>query len=101
MRFDIVIELFDLDTETIVNGFPSYKVLRNKTVLAKKSSVRSNEFYSAAQSGYNLEIMFEVYSLEYDAHNFIDYNSRRYKIVRTYDKGKITELICQAHSASP
>jgi SPP1 family predicted phage head-tail adaptor len=101
MRFDSVVDLLKMEDEINENGFAEKVVTSRKTVFAKRASIKSAEFYSAAQSGYSLELMFDVYTLEFDSQNFVEYQSKIYKIIRTYEKGKFTELICQAHDDKP
>ncbi|MBT2696348.1 phage head closure protein [Bacillus sp. ISL-40] len=101
MRFDTTIDLLELEETTGDNGFPQTSVKSRKTVYAKRGSIRSSEFYLAAQSGFSLELMFVVFTLEYASQKYIEYQTKRYKIIRTYEKEKYTELICQAYQESP
>jgi hypothetical protein len=101
MRFDTQINLVEMAETTDSEGFPSLTIISRKPIFSRRSSIKSNEFYSAAQSGFSLEIMFEVFTLEYDSQKYVEYDSKIYKIIRTYEKSKITELICQAYAANP
>jgi SPP1 family predicted phage head-tail adaptor len=64
-------------------------------VFANKRSIRQSEFYQAAATGLRPEIMFEVWSEEYSNQPKLKYNNKLYTIIRAYDKGEITELVCQ------
>ena len=64
-------------------------------VFANKRSIRQSEFYQAAATGLRPEIMFEVWSEEYSNQPRLEYGSKQYTIIRAYDKGEITELVCQ------
>jgi SPP1 family predicted phage head-tail adaptor len=64
-------------------------------VFANKKSIRQSEFYQAAATGLRPEIMFEVWSEEYSNQPKLRYNNKLYTIIRTYDKGERTELVCQ------
>jgi len=64
-------------------------------VFANKRSIRQSEFYQAAATGLRPEIMFEVWSEEYSNQPRLKYNNEPYTIIRTYEKGEITELVCQ------
>ncbi|MBT2735138.1 hypothetical protein [Bacillus sp. ISL-7] len=113
MRLDIVIDLLELEESTNDNGFPQLSIKSRKTVFAKKGSIRSSEFYLASQSGFSLELMFEVLTLEYESQKYIEYKSKMYKVIRTYEKDKtykvtrtyekdkMTELVCQAYDEMP
>jgi len=101
MRLDTQISLVQATQTTDQDGFPTLSITGRKPIFAKKGSIKSNEFYAASQSGFSLEIMFEVFTLEYDAQIYVEYNSKIYKVIRTYEKGKFTELICQAYQDRP
>lgn len=67
-----------------------------RQVMADKQSVRQSEFYQAAMAGLRPEIMFLIRSVEYQGEQQLEYDSRRYNIIRTYDKdGEFTELVCE------
>ncbi|MGZ0131887.1 phage head closure protein [Priestia megaterium] len=99
MRFSDVIELVVINkTEQDENGYEKPVGPDDKTeVFANKKSVRSSEFYLAAQTGEALEVMFEIRSIDYNSQDYIDYESKRYEVVRTYDRGEIVEVICKAY----
>lgn len=101
LLFRDVLDLLVLEEGTNENGFPVIEVNERIQVFANKKSVRSNEFYLASQSGYKLEKMFEVRSVDYNSQTFLDYDSKRYEIIRTYDKGELIELVCQLYSDKP
>ena len=64
-------------------------------VFANKKSIRQSEFYQAAATGLRPEIMFEVWSEEYSSQQKVKYDNKDYTVIRAYDKGELTELICQ------
>ena len=64
-------------------------------VFANKKSIRQSEFYQAAATGLRPEIMFEVWSEEYSSQQRVKYDNKDYTVIRAYDKGELTELICQ------
>lgn len=98
MRLDTVIELVDMDEQVNENGFLSNVILSRKSVFAKKENIRSSEFYSATQSGFVREkIAFSILALEYEFQKYVEYKSKTYMIIRTYEKGNFLELFCQAH----
>jgi len=67
-----------------------------RQVFANKRSIRQAEFYQAMATGLRPELMFEVKSIDYNQEGQLEYNGKKYTIIRTYDKnGEITELICQ------
>ena len=52
---------------------------------AKKQSVRTNEYYSAVESGLTPSIEFVMKRLDYDGQMELDYNNKRYMVIRTID----------------
>jgi len=65
-----------------------------RQVFANRKSVRQSEFYAASMAGLRPEIMFEIRSIEYQGERALRYHDRRHDIIRTYDRGEITELVC-------
>lgn len=66
-----------------------------RSVLAEKQSVRQSEFYQAAQAGLRAEVVFIVWTAEYQGQQQLIHNGQRYKIIRTFDrKDWRTELVC-------
>ncbi|RSL32665.1 hypothetical protein D7Z54_14545 [Salibacterium salarium] len=102
-RWSEVINLVTIEEGGNENGFPTEptETSRKKDVFANKKSVRSSEFYQAAQAGFNVDLMFEVRSMEYEEENRIEYAGRNYDVQRVYDRGEITELVCQRKDAEP
>ena len=72
------------------------EVETEREVFANRKSVRQSEWYAAALAGLRPEIMFEVRSFEYQDERALRYQGRRYDIIRTYDRGEMTELVCAA-----
>lgn len=52
---------------------------------AKKQSVRTNEFYSAVESGLTPSIEFVMKRLDYDGQMELEWNHKRYSVIRTVD----------------
>lgn len=52
---------------------------------AKKQSVRTNEYYSAVESGLSPSLEFVMKRLDYDGQMELDYNNKRYMVIRTID----------------
>lgn len=52
---------------------------------AKKQSVRTNEFYSAVDSGLSLSVEFVMKRLDYDGQVELQWNNKRYAVIRTID----------------
>ena len=66
-----------------------------REVFADKQSIRQSEFYQAAATGLKPELMFVIRTEEYQNEEIVEYNDKKYNIIRTYDKnGELLELIC-------
>ena len=52
---------------------------------AKKQSVRTNEFYSAVETGLTPSIEFVMKRLDYDGQSELNWKNRRYEVIRTID----------------
>ena len=67
-----------------------------KKCYAKKQSLRTNEFYSAVEVGLTPSIEFVVKRLNYNGEEEIEWNGKRYQVIRTVDpKNKFDiVLIC-------
>jgi SPP1 family predicted phage head-tail adaptor len=66
----------------------------SRQVFANKKSIRQTEFYQAQSTGLKPEMMFEVRSMEYNEEPKLSYNDKEYTIIRAFDKGEITEIVC-------
>lgn len=71
-------------------------------VYATKKSVRQNEFYAAQQVGHNPQFMLIVDALDFESAvedgepaSEVDYNDKRYVILRSYETNGEVELICE------
>lgn len=52
---------------------------------AKKQSVRTNEYYSAVESGLEPSVEFVMKRLDYDGQMELEYDNKRYMVIRTID----------------
>lgn len=98
--FDEVLYLIKFGEETQdENGFPIYGQETKREVFVDEKSIRNTEFYLASRSGYTLEMMFEIPSLDYEGEEIVEYHFKRYRVVKTYKRKKeeVTELICRAY----
>lgn len=67
-------------------------------VWAEITGIRSSEFYNAAVAGLKPEITFIVWANEYADQTKIEYNGKKYELIRIYinpAKSEMLELICQ------
>jgi hypothetical protein len=101
MLFRDVIDLLTFSETINENGFPERTETSRETVFANKKSIRSSEFYLAAQNGYSLELMFDVRTIDFRSQKYIEFEFQKYEIVRTYENGEYTELVCQVYTDSP
>lgn len=64
-------------------------------IFANKKPVRQSEFYLAGANGMRPEMTFEIRSWDYAGQKVLSHEDKRYRIIRTFDKGEIIELICE------
>ena len=68
----------------------------SRTVFANRKSIRQSEFYQAQVTGLKPEIMFVIRLIDYDEEKLIEYNNKKYDIIRSYQKDEdFIELIAQ------
>lgn len=49
------------------------------------SSVTANEFFSGGELGLKPDLRFTMLNFEYNGEEIVQYNSKRYKVYRTYN----------------
>jgi len=59
---------------------------RTKILCAKLSAGR-NEFYSGAAAGLRPELMFVIHAYEYGGERIVEFEGKRYNVIRTYQTG--------------
>ena len=83
------------ETEKLDKFRKPYSETTRRLVYCNKKSIRQSEFYQAQAQGFKPELMFEIRSEEYRGEEYLDFNKKRYRILRTYDRnGELTELVC-------
>lgn len=60
------------------------KLEEKSNVFATIKSVSYREFYEAKNVKFNPSIVFIIYSFEYENQPLIEYENKRYKVIRTY-----------------
>jgi len=93
-----VIEIGNM-VEVIDYGEPIQSMVYRQ-VFANKKSVRQSEFYQAANVGLKPELIFEINSFEFNNDEKVKYQGKEYSIIRTYDKGEVTELTVTSYVGS-
>ena len=74
------------------NGFPLPLTETITEVFANRLSVGYSEYYKADMAGYKAELKYDVYSFEYSGQQIVEAGNVRYKVLRTYVHGELTEL---------
>ncbi|GLC32917.1 phage head closure protein [Clostridium omnivorum] len=96
MLFKEVINLISLTDGENVIGDAIKVPNKGPIVFADKQSIRQSEFYQAAAVGLKPEFTFIIRTCEYNQEPMLEYNSKTYNIIRTYEKdNELIELICQ------
>ena len=56
-----------------------------KKIYAKVQSVRTNEYYNAAEIGLTPSVEFVIKKLNYNGENEIEWNDKRYSVIRVVE----------------
>ena len=88
-----VITLVAVSSTRGTNGYKAVTETSTK-VYADKKSVTRSEFYEALRSGVEPTVVFELFTYDYANQKYVDYDGVRYKVVRAYSKGDMTQLNC-------
>ena len=95
MLFREVINLISLEDGTNTMGDAIKIPIEGPNIFADKQSIRQSEFYQAAAVGLKPEITLVIRTIEYNQESLLKYNSKKYNIIRTYEKdNEFIELIC-------
>jgi SPP1 family predicted phage head-tail adaptor len=77
-------------------GDPIKILVKRANIFAEKKSIKQSEFYQAMAQGLKPELTFIIRTIEYENEPMLEYNSKTYTIIRTYEKeDEFIELICQ------
>jgi SPP1 family predicted phage head-tail adaptor len=98
MNYKDVINLYiESKIKNEANGNIETSLTLCKKIYANKKSIRQSEFYQARASGLQAEIMFEVFLHDYSDEKVVEYNTKKYNVVRTFQKAEDKlELICMS-----
>lgn len=102
MTFDYELKLFTV-THTENDMGDSITAETEVTILCDVRSVNRSEHYAAASNGMKPEITFIVNQYEYTGQSVVEYDGKRYKVIRDFRKKGSTdiadfetiELICE------
>jgi hypothetical protein len=73
-------------------------VIDRQMVFVDSKSIGMQEFYLSSQSGFSLELQLVVRTIDYQNQKYIEFDNNQYQIIRTYNKGDLTELKCQLYA---
>jgi len=71
------------EEDAIGNVTTSFSTLTKS--YAKKQSVRTNEFYSAVETGLTPSVEFVIKRIDYAGQEEVHYKDKRYSVIRTVD----------------
>ena len=89
-------QLVLVDTETVPNevGIPVLTETKT-TVWADKLSAKRSEHYAANAAGIRVDIVFSINADDYAGQTEVEWNSKKYNVVRSYASGRgRVELTC-------
>lgn len=73
-----------VDPDAIGNQRP---VETRTTILCSVKSAGRNDFYSGAAAGLRPEYVFTVHAYEYGGERIVEFEGKRYRVIRTYQTG--------------
>lgn len=66
------------------------------TIFCDIKSVGRAEFYNAVATGLKPEIIFIIHNYEYSGENQVEYDGKKYNVIRTYENStEELELTCE------
>ncbi len=81
-------EIIYLITESIGEddiGNNTSSLTSSKKIYAKVQSVRTNEYYNAAEVGLTPSVEFVIKKLNYNGEDEIEWNNKRYSVIRVIE----------------
>lgn len=73
---------------------------RKREVFCGIRSVARSEFYQAEATGYKPELVFVLADYyDYEDETLVEYDGKRYRVIRTYRTGQALELVVTKASA--
>ena len=95
MYFSDRIKLRTITVSRDSAGFETEAASSTKEVWANTKSINRSEFYAANSHGIELSRAFQVHIEDYSGQTQIEFDTKIYEVVRTYQKGEgIVELVC-------
>ena len=89
---DVITLVGTTDSDNSIGDYISSETTTD--VFADKVSVRQSEFYQGMAQGMRPELAFRIRSIDYSNQKLINYNSKRYEVIRTYDiDGELMDII--------
>lgn len=94
MYFSDIITLRAIAHDADTDGY-STDTNTGTNVFANVKSVGRNEFYGAMANGIKVDILFEIHVEDWGNQTQVEYSSKVYDILKSYQKGLgIVELTC-------
>lgn len=95
IMFDSMVFLIARGGQTETGGGEVTETTTKRMVFAELQSVRQSEFYQAAANGLKPELQFLLPDYaEYRNEKELEFDGVTYKILRTYKKGLMLEVVC-------
>lgn len=89
-----VAQLIDTKTVTDPDGYRQ-EIKTESLVYVDVQSVKRGEYYCGRQAGVELAVSFVLRACDFGGQRLIEYDGKRYRVVRTYTKdGELLELNC-------
>jgi phage head-tail adaptor, putative, SPP1 family len=92
--YNDVIKLISITSNVDESG-DTVSIENQREVFAEMKSISQSEFYKAQAIGLKPEIKFVLSDYyDYENENFIEYEDKRYRVLRTYQADNTLEIVC-------
>lgn len=85
MQYSEIIYLISESVGADAIGNQVSALTSSKKIYAKAQSVRTNEYYNAAEIGMTPSVEFVIKKLNYNGEQEIEWNSKRYSVIRVIE----------------
>lgn len=95
MRWNDECNLIEVSTSGLDELLQPTQIIKKTLVACNKRDLNRSEFYYASQTDMRPSMILEVHEFEYDYQDYVEFEDKNYKIIKTFETGDIVELTCQ------
>lgn len=95
MRWNDDCTLLSIASSTLDELLQEVVTYKETEVACNCRSLTRAEFYFAAQTNLQPSMVLEVHGFEYDGQPLLEYDGKRYTVIKTFENGDTIELTCE------